>query len=185
MKLTSNTTSDNSCFNISDKLLPGLRKTKQSEEGFVLITAMLIMIAVSLLGIAALNTTTFETMIAGNEKWSQEQFFQADSGINQMLALDMEPRHPNDIATSPYNPAITCSQLINDTTAIRWQTLDPDGDGNPVFLFYLQRVPVSPPIFEVMSCATRSNTIASLTAGVEFGLPAGGIGSTNDVGHNL
>ena len=160
-------------------------KSHRSEDGFVLITAMLIMIAVSLLGIAALNTTTFETMIAGNEKWSQEQFFQADSGINQMLALDQEPRHPNDIATSSFSAAITCSQLINDPTATRWKTLDPDGDGNPVFLFYLQKIPVTIPVFEIMSCATRGNTIASLTAGVEFGLPAGGIGSTNDVGYNL
>ena len=184
MKSTNHSTSHGSLFFPLTKLLPGFKKTQHCEEGFVLITAMLIMIAVSLLGIAALNTTTFETMIAGNEKWSQEQFFQADSGINQMLALDIEPRHPNDIAISPYNPANTCSQLINDGAVTRWRTLDPDGDGNPVFLFYLQRVPVSPPIFEIMSCATRSNTIASLTAGVEFGLPVGGIGSTNDVGYN-
>lgn len=160
-------------------------KSHRSEDGFVLITAMLIMIAVSLLGIAALNTTTFEIMIAGNEKWSQEQFFQADSGINHMLALDQEPRHPNDVATSPYNAAITCSQLINDSTVTRWKTLDPDGDGNPVFLFYLQKIPFTIPVFEIMSCATRGNTIASLTVGVEFGLPAGGIGSTNAVGYNL
>jgi len=160
-------------------------KSHRSEDGFVLITAMVVMIAVSLLGIAALNTTTFETMIAGNEKWSQEQFFQADSGINLMLALDQEPRHPDDIATTPYNATTTCSQLINDSTVTRWKTLYPDGGLNPVHLFYLQKIPGTIPVLEIMSCATRGNTIASLTVGVEFGVPAGGIGSTNDVGHNL
>jgi len=153
----------------------------RSEEGFILVTSMMIMIAVALLGIAATNTATFEMQIAGNERWAQEQFFQADSGINELLARDFEPSHPGNLP-SPFPPAapITCTNLQGHTP---FQTYDPDGDGSNVQLYYMKRIDQNPFIGEILACASKGNTIASITAGIEFGLPPGGIGGSNPVGY--
>lgn len=154
-----------------------------SEEGFVLITSMMVMIAVALLGIAATTTAVFEMRIAGNEKWYQEQFFQADSGINELLARDVRPNHPGHLPnpTPAANNPITCTNLQAHAS---FQTYDPNGDGNNVALYYIRRANQDPFIGEILVCATKGNTIASITAGIEFGLPPGAIPGTNPVGFN-
>ncbi|MDA3835848.1 MAG: pilus assembly PilX N-terminal domain-containing protein [Spirochaetales bacterium] len=49
-------------------------------DGFVLVYAMMILLVLSLLGIAALNTTTTELMIAGNDYLHKKTFYRADGG---------------------------------------------------------------------------------------------------------
>ncbi len=173
-----------------------LRRSLHSEEGFVLILAMMILVIVSLLGIAATTTSVFEMNIAGNEKWSQEQFFQADSAVNEFLARGVRPNHPTDLAYNPSSPPAgvptanptTCSVLQNNPYRVL-RTYDPDnqpGTGT-VDLFYLKRVSGTgsgPTVVEIMACAKRNNTVASLTAGIEVGLPPGAIPSLNKVGYN-
>ena len=51
------------------------------EEGSVLIAAVLFMIILTLIGTAAMNTSTTEQMIAANDKFHKIAFFNADSGI--------------------------------------------------------------------------------------------------------
>lgn len=55
----------------------------QNEQGFALITAMLVLVVLTLIGFSALNTTTFELQIAGNERSTTDRFFAADSGWKQ------------------------------------------------------------------------------------------------------
>ncbi len=168
-----------------------------NEEGFVLVLAMMIMVVVTLLGLAATTTSVFEINIAGNEKWSQEQFFQADSGINEFLARGIRPNHPGELAYNPLSPPAgvptatptTCSVLQGNPYHVL-RIYDPDnlpGTGL-VNLFYLRRVSGAgssgPQIVEIMACAQRGNTVASLTAGIEVGLPPGAIPGLNKVGYN-
>ena len=53
----------------------------RNEEGSVMIIVVLIMIALTTIGISALNTTTIEIQIAGNDKFHKMAFQNADSGI--------------------------------------------------------------------------------------------------------
>ena len=55
--------------------------THSNERGAVLVIAMLMMVACSLIGIAATVTSTIEQNISGNEKFHRMAFYNADSGI--------------------------------------------------------------------------------------------------------
>jgi hypothetical protein len=54
--------------------------TLQNEEGFVLVTALLIMVVLTIIGIAATTNTSIELQIAGNDKVRKTTFYQADAG---------------------------------------------------------------------------------------------------------
>ena len=51
------------------------------KRGFILVTAMVMMIILSLIGVFALKTTTFEMKLAGNDKVIKETFYRADGGL--------------------------------------------------------------------------------------------------------
>jgi hypothetical protein len=51
-----------------------------NEQGFVLVTAMVILVILTLIGIAATNTSVMEIQIAGNDKLQKQTFTQADGG---------------------------------------------------------------------------------------------------------
>ena len=146
-------------------------KSHRSEDGFVLITAMVVMIAVSLLGIAALNTTTFETMIAGNEKFAQEQFFLADSGVNLFMVNGTEPA-----ILQAQGTGFVCQDDLTGTSSVGHYSPG-NIPGNNVWIFFAERTLSIPPVDEFRICAVRGNgqTIASLTVGINFGLPPGGL----------
>ncbi len=51
-----------------------------NEEGFVLIVALMIMLVLTIIGIAANRNTTTELQIAGNDRTHKETFYVADGG---------------------------------------------------------------------------------------------------------
>lgn len=55
----------------------------KNEKGFALISTLLILAVLTVIGIAATNTTNFELKIAGNEKVAAQRFYTADSGWKQ------------------------------------------------------------------------------------------------------
>ena len=55
-------------------------KTLHNEEGFVLITGLLILLVLTLLGITATRNTSIELQIAGNDRLHKETFYSAESG---------------------------------------------------------------------------------------------------------
>ncbi len=58
---------------------------KDNEDGFVMITALMFLIILTLLGIAATRTTVTELYIAGNDYLYKRNFYVAESGWNQGL----------------------------------------------------------------------------------------------------
>ncbi|MDK9709490.1 MAG: hypothetical protein OEL83_20825 [Desulforhopalus sp.] len=52
-----------------------------NESGFVLVTALLVMMVLILFGTFALNTTTVELQIAGNDRVAKEDFFNQESCV--------------------------------------------------------------------------------------------------------
>lgn len=57
------------------------------EGGSVLILGMLMLVVLSLLGIAATRTSTVEIQIAANERTYQEEFYVAESGWKEAVAF--------------------------------------------------------------------------------------------------
>ena len=51
------------------------------ERGFVLIIALLILLALTLAGISAISTTSFENSISGNERVGTDAFYASEAGI--------------------------------------------------------------------------------------------------------
>ena len=54
-------------------------------RGFVLILAMLFLLVVTLFGISALNTATYDNIITGNKRASEQAFYVAEAGINEFM----------------------------------------------------------------------------------------------------
>jgi Na+-transporting methylmalonyl-CoA/oxaloacetate decarboxylase gamma subunit len=53
-----------------------------SQEGAALVIAVLILLVLTVIGIYAVSTSTFETRIAGNERVLKDAFYAADGGID-------------------------------------------------------------------------------------------------------
>jgi hypothetical protein len=70
-----------------------------SESGFVLITALIIMLILTIIGIAATNTSVFEIQISGNDRVHKETFSQADAGISLNERLTFENAVCNAVAS--------------------------------------------------------------------------------------
>ncbi len=58
------------------------RLTFQNQNGVSLVIALLILLVLTLIGISAISTTTFETNIAGNERLYNRTFYTADAGVD-------------------------------------------------------------------------------------------------------
>ncbi len=61
--------------------------TKNREQGFVLVTAMVFLLALTLVGILAMNNSSFERLIGANERLQTDTFYEADSGVAAAIGL--------------------------------------------------------------------------------------------------
>jgi len=57
-----------------------------NERGIALIIALLVLLVLTLIGISAISTTTFENRISGNERAAAEAFYTAEAGLEKGLA---------------------------------------------------------------------------------------------------
>jgi len=57
------------------------KKTLRNERGIALIVALMILLVLTLIGISAISTTTFENRISGNERVGNNAFYAAEAGI--------------------------------------------------------------------------------------------------------
>lgn len=62
-----------------------MKKTIQNEQGFVLITSMMMLVVLMIIGIAATNTTVLELQISGNDKMSTQTFYRADAATREAM----------------------------------------------------------------------------------------------------
>jgi hypothetical protein len=65
------------------KTIPSSVDKYNKEEGFALISVLLVLLVLTLIGIAGTKTTTFELKISSNEKQANQIFYVADSGWKQ------------------------------------------------------------------------------------------------------
>lgn len=57
------------------------QKMINNEKGFVLATSMLFLLVLTIVGIAATNTTTIELDIAGNDRFAKEDFYNQETNL--------------------------------------------------------------------------------------------------------
>ena len=62
------------------------RKFGVNERGASLVIALMILLILTLIGISALQTTTHETNIAGNERLYNRAFYTSDAGIDYFFS---------------------------------------------------------------------------------------------------
>ncbi len=80
-------------------------KHLREEKGVVLVIGMLLLLVVTLIGISALDTSTYEIRISGNERASVQAFYAAEAGINEFMGR-FRTSATNQISDSdPSNPA--------------------------------------------------------------------------------
>lgn len=60
-----------------------IHKCLKNEQGFALIITLLVLAVLTVLGTAAINTSSFELKITGNERMARQRFITADSGWKQ------------------------------------------------------------------------------------------------------
>lgn len=59
-------------------------KVLRNQQGAALITAMVILVLLTIIGLAATNTSMLETMISGTEKTRSEAFYAAEAGVEHL-----------------------------------------------------------------------------------------------------
>ena len=77
----------------------------REEKGIALVLSMVLLLVVTLIGINALNTSTYDIRISANERASVQAFYVAEAGINEFMGrfrngatneiVDGDPSNPN------------------------------------------------------------------------------------------
>jgi Tfp pilus assembly protein PilX len=73
----------------------------KNQSGAALVIALVMMVVLTLIGLASIFTSNFEIKISGNKKCSTDAFYAADSGIEVVKANVQNLRATNP---NPYNP---------------------------------------------------------------------------------
>jgi len=58
----------------------------RNEQGMVLVVALVLLCLMTIIGVAATNTSTLETLIAGVENRHERTFYSAESGVQYVMA---------------------------------------------------------------------------------------------------
>ncbi len=100
------------------------------QSGAVLVIALIMMIVLTLIGIAASFTSIFEIMISGHKRASTDAFYSADTGIQVVVANIDNFNLTGKYVENKYNP-FTDSNNPNPTNARVIITHDTVQQGSP------------------------------------------------------
>ncbi len=79
-------------------------RNSREEKGAALVISMLLLLVATLLGISALNTSTYEIRISANERASVQAFYAAEAGINEFMGRFREGATNEIVDKDPLNP---------------------------------------------------------------------------------
>jgi Tfp pilus assembly protein PilX len=103
----------------------------KDQGGAAIVIALIMMIVLTLIGIASTMTSTFEIKLSGNKRGDTDAFYAAESGINVITArVENFTRANYDPTTHKYSP-FTDSNNVNLTNAEVNVTYDPTRQGPP------------------------------------------------------
>lgn len=101
------------------------RTLVKDQSGAALVVALIMMIVLTLIGLASVFTSTFEIKLSGNKRGSTDAFYAADSGVQVVTArienFDLTGKYVDnkyDPFTDPANPNPTNAKatITHDTT---------------------------------------------------------------------
>ena len=110
-----------------------IRKTTNiltNEHGAALVIALMMMIMLTLVGLASIFTSTFEVKLSGNKRASTNAFYAADSGVQVIMANIDNFNLPGKYVDNKYDP-FTDPVNPNPTKAAVVITHVPDQHGSP------------------------------------------------------
>ncbi len=87
----------------------------KNEGGFALVVALMVMVILSLIGIAGLNTSIFEQQIAGNDWNTKRSFYRADGG----LSIGSEVLEQNFACIDGFNNGSGTQFVLEGTVAVK------------------------------------------------------------------
>lgn len=106
-------------------------KYLREEMGMALVLGMLLLLVATLMGISALNTSTYDIRISGNERASVQAFYVAEAGINEFMGRfragatsqvsDSDPSNPDWkllLAKDPGNGATQIGYVSGNPNSI-------------------------------------------------------------------
>ena len=110
-----------------------MKNIPNNEQGFVLVLSLIMLVVLTVLGIAATNTTIIELRISANDKLTQQTFYRADAVTREAMghllinSLDIAPAWmlPADNTIMPAirtNP-IHLDDLVLEQTNVRDETI--------------------------------------------------------------
>jgi Tfp pilus assembly protein PilX len=75
----------------------------KNQSGAALVIALIMMIVLTLIGLASIFTSTFEMKISGNKRGSTDAFYRGEGGI-QVVTANIQNFAPPPTHVYPYNP---------------------------------------------------------------------------------
>ncbi len=79
-------------------------KGLREEKGIALVLGMLLLLILTLIGISALNDSTYDVLISGNERASVQAFYVAEAGINEFMGRFRDSATDHIPDSGPSNP---------------------------------------------------------------------------------
>jgi type IV pilus assembly protein PilX len=81
-----------------------LRLLTKDESGVALVVALILMIVLTLIGLASTFSSTYEIKLSGNKRGSTDAFYAADSGLQVTTANIKNFDLPGQYVDDKYNP---------------------------------------------------------------------------------
>jgi type IV pilus assembly protein PilX len=101
----------------------------ETQKGVALIVALIILLVLTLIGISAISTTTFETSLSGNERVATDAFYAAEAGVQV------------GISQLPDTSAIARKQLGQDSSLSYYWSGSPADQNSPKSSIFLGERP--------------------------------------------
>jgi len=76
----------------------------RDQSGIVLVITMIMLVVLTLIGIASIVTSTLEMRLSGNKRGVTDAFYVADSGIQVVLSNPYNFDLPEKFGSNKYNP---------------------------------------------------------------------------------
>ncbi len=117
---------------------------KENQSGMALVVALILMVVLTLIGLASTLSSTFEIKLSGNKRGSTGAFYSADTGVQVVMTnvtyFDLPGQYVNDkyaptLTPNPTNAMVTIQHLSNRAGAPRGLGLSAAGSYD--FTYYV------------------------------------------------
>jgi hypothetical protein len=130
----------------------------RNESGVALVVALLMIVILSLIGLASSSTSTFEIRLSGHKRGAADAFYTADGGTQSVM-----PNVGNFNISSGYVPVITSSLPVELQNELIDQTYPPNPAAPPANFF---SVPAGMPFADAPQVTIYHTTVTKVPRGL-------------------